>query len=166
MEESPRPIEQIESLRNSNLKRAVLSEWNGVWKFVSSRRKLRGDSERPINKDKTCRPKLIKQPTEWAVNESDPAISKAISMTAGMDNPVVFSTLKHALALEKMGSMEGAARLYAMALESSPNNVEILSNYGRALKHLRDFKAARQCYEHVLKVRCFPTEIWFLLCRQ
>lgn len=46
----------------------------------------------------------------WKMKEDDPAISKARMMTMGMDDPIVFSTLKHAMALEQMGSMEGAAR--------------------------------------------------------
>jgi len=67
-------------------------------------------------------------------------------LALGADDHVIQASLRHGMALEDMGSLEGAARLFGLALSSAPDNVVLLSHYGRVQKLLRNFTGARRCY--------------------
>jgi hypothetical protein len=87
---------------------------------------------------------LTLQESRKQEDKSQPTYAHVLAL--GADDHVIQASLRHGMALEDMGSLEGAARLFGLALSSAPDNVVLLSHYGRVQKLLRNFTGARRCY--------------------
>ena len=92
-----------------------------------------------------------RRPPRAIATEADEA-RHARYLTVGASDDVTQASLRHAMALEDMGSLQGAARLFGLALAAAPDNVVVLLHYGRIQKLLRNFAGARQCYTRALEL--------------